>query len=367
MEPKLDLTKEYAVALEGGGAKGAYQIGVWRALKEASVKICAVSGTSVGALNGALMVMDDLALAEELWRNIRFSQIMDVDDEQMRAYYHKELHGEELREFLWNMAEVIRQGGFRTEPLRRLLEETVDEEKIRNSHKNFYLVTYSVSDREELDLDVKDIEEGRLAEMLLASAYFPAFKPERLDGKYYTDGGIQNLVPIDSLLKRGYRDLLVLRIFGVGIEKRVKIPEDACVTVIAPREKLGGVLQFDSEQVRRDMLLGYYDGLRTIYGLCGQTYYIDRQWSEARAYGMLKTILQKEAEKDGETLTLRELNEEHLPRLAKKMRVKGDYYELALALLERRAEELGISCFQVLTEEKLFSLILEKQKKTEKL
>ena len=55
MEPRLDLTKEYGLVLEGGGAKGAYQIGAWKALKEAGVKIKGVSGTSVGALNGALI------------------------------------------------------------------------------------------------------------------------------------------------------------------------------------------------------------------------------------------------------------------------------------------------------------------------
>lgn len=366
MEPVLDLTKEYAVALEGGGAKGAYQIGVWKALKEAGVKIRAVSGVSVGALNGALMVMDDLEKAESIWENISFSQVMDVDDELMRAYYKKDLHGEEFLDFLGDIAEAIRKGGFGTEPLRRLLEEAVDEEKIRSSSKELYLVTYSVSDREELDLNAKEIGEGRLTDMLLASAYFPAFRMERLDGKYYTDGGIQNLVPIDCLLKRGYRELLVIRIFGVGFEKRVKLPEDAHVTVIAPRQTLGGVLQFDGEQTKRDMALGYYDGMRALYGLCGKTYYIDRQWSEERAYEVIKSLVKNEAEKNGETLTLREINEDKIPRLAKKIKEKGDYHALAVRILERRAEEMGISPFQIVTEEELFEQILKAQKNMDK-
>ena len=65
MEPVIDLEKEYGVVLEGGGAKGAYQIGAWRALWEAGVKIRGISGTSVGALNGALMCMGDLNLCGE--------------------------------------------------------------------------------------------------------------------------------------------------------------------------------------------------------------------------------------------------------------------------------------------------------------
>ena len=70
MKPVIDTTKEYGLVLEGGGAKGAWQIGAWKALKEAGVKIRGVAGTSVGALNGALICMGDLERAENLWKNI---------------------------------------------------------------------------------------------------------------------------------------------------------------------------------------------------------------------------------------------------------------------------------------------------------
>lgn len=73
MELKLDRNKTYGLALEGGGAKGAYQIGAWKALREAGIHFSAVSGTSVGALNGAMIVMDDLEKAENVWNNIHFS------------------------------------------------------------------------------------------------------------------------------------------------------------------------------------------------------------------------------------------------------------------------------------------------------
>ena len=52
MKPVLDMTKEYGLVFDGGGARGAYQIGAWKALREAGVKISAVAGTSVGALKG---------------------------------------------------------------------------------------------------------------------------------------------------------------------------------------------------------------------------------------------------------------------------------------------------------------------------
>ena len=76
--------------LEGGGAKGAYQIGAWKALREAGVKIRGVAGTSVGALNGALICMGDMDRAEGLWKDIAYSKVMDVDDSLMAKLFDKE-------------------------------------------------------------------------------------------------------------------------------------------------------------------------------------------------------------------------------------------------------------------------------------
>ena len=87
MEPVLDLTKEYGIVLDGGGARGAYQIGAWKALKEAGVKINAVAGTSVGALNGALICMDDVENAVRIWSELTFSRVMDVDDAWMTRLF----------------------------------------------------------------------------------------------------------------------------------------------------------------------------------------------------------------------------------------------------------------------------------------
>ena len=47
-----------ALVLSGGGGRGSYQIGVWKALRDLGIKFDIITGTSVGALNGALMVQD---------------------------------------------------------------------------------------------------------------------------------------------------------------------------------------------------------------------------------------------------------------------------------------------------------------------
>ena len=49
----------YGLVLGGGGARGSYEIGVWKALKELGIPIIGVAGTSVGALNGAIIVQNE--------------------------------------------------------------------------------------------------------------------------------------------------------------------------------------------------------------------------------------------------------------------------------------------------------------------
>ena len=65
-----------AVVLSGGGAKGAYEIGVWKALRRLSINYDIVCGTSVGALNGVLMVQKDYFKALIIQRFSRFLPII---------------------------------------------------------------------------------------------------------------------------------------------------------------------------------------------------------------------------------------------------------------------------------------------------
>ena len=64
----------YGLVLEGGGAKGAYHIGAYKAIKDMNIEIGGVAGTSVGALNGAAIAQDDFEKAYELWYNMCYSK-----------------------------------------------------------------------------------------------------------------------------------------------------------------------------------------------------------------------------------------------------------------------------------------------------
>ena len=381
MELKLDINKEYGLVLEGGGAKGAYQIGAWKALKEAGIRIKGIAGTSVGALNGALIAMDDFEKAEKIWETIRYSRVMDVDDdlvEQLKTSRLRDIAALGLSELIPAAKKVLKDRGFDIAPLRSLIEEVVDEEKIRNSEKELYVVTYSLSDRKPMVVNVKEVPEGEIADMLMASAYLIGFRREKLGGKYYMDGGGGNNVPIDVLMEKGYKDILVFRIYGYGVdtERHLKVPDDVQLYHVAPRQDLGGLLEFDRRRARKNMILGYFDTRRMLYGLEGRVYYLDAPESEiyyfnrllAEAPELLSDIWPQLSENElftAQMASCRRYTEEWFPKLAKTLHLKEDwdYKELYLGLLEHLARQYKISRFKIYTPQELFLIIQRKRKR----
>ena len=346
---KLDLSREYGLVLEGGGAKGSFQIGAWRALREAGIKLKGVSGVSVGALNGALICMDDPEKAEDIWHNINYSAVMDFN-----------MNTGSILETAEEIKKLIKDRGVDITPLKKLLHETVDEEKIRNSHCELFATTFSVSDMKLLNIDVKSASEGKMEEILLASAFFPVFKTEKLSGKLYTDGGGFNNVPLDVLVDRGYQDVIVVRIYGPGYdrEKKVKIPEGTNIYHIAPREELGGVLEFDKKRSRKNMALGYLEASRLLYGLDGRRYYIYAPYEEPYYFDRMMSELELlkiylEAVLDEEALAYldgyRFYTENVFPELARELKLKPDwdYKDMYLAILEELAVTFKISRYRV--------------------
>ncbi len=352
MKLQIDPALPYAMALEGGGARGSYQIGAWKALREAGLRITAVAGTSVGALNGALITMGDVERAQELWANIHYSEVMDVDDEEMGDLLRGSLRDMDLHRLTEKVTAVIRNRGLDVTPLRNWIRQVVDPAVIRASDQELFIVTYSVTDQKELELRARDLEDGELHDMLLASAYLPAFKAERMEGKLYADGGVRDVLPLHVLIENGYTNIIAIRLYGPGIMRPVRIPDGTNVYTIAPKEKLGGVLEFEAEQSRKNIRLGYYDAMRFLYGLKGESYYIDAQWSEEEARQFLCEAGQRAGVCQG--MTLRAVHEKWLPGLAKRLDAeKGGYVDVAAMLLEAAAKARGLEPWRVVTEREL--------------
>lgn len=349
MKAVLDLSKEYGIVLEGGGARGAYQIGAWKALREAGVKIKGIAGTSVGALNGALMCMDDYENAESVWKDISYSKVMDVDDALMSQLFRGNISMSEAFEVLF---QTMKDGGVDVTPLKELIRRYVDAEKIQASPIEFYVLTFCVDELKEMDVDVHRIPPEELPDLLLASAYiFPLFKNEKLQGKTFIDGGVINNVPLASLVNRGYQDIIMLRIYGPGREKRVKNLEEVRIFSVEPKISLGNIIDFDAAKSRRNLIAGYYDAMRMIYGLKGSIYYLDAPEDEVFYLNRLAAL-----DTGG---NLRKFLENRLSQTARELKLplNWTYEQLYLAILEAAARLLRLQKYKIYTVQELETAI----------
>ena len=100
-----------ALVLAGGGARGSYQVGVWRALTELGWRPQIITGTSVGSLNGAMFALDLYETARDMWLTIRSQDVMELPAEDAPL--------PELHAFL---KDAVTQGGMDVTPLEEIVE-----------------------------------------------------------------------------------------------------------------------------------------------------------------------------------------------------------------------------------------------------
>ena len=308
-----------ALVLAGGGARGSYQVGVWRALTELGWRPGIITGTSVGSLNGAMFALDLYETARDMWLTIRSQDVMELPEQNADL--------SELHAFL---RDVVRQGGMDVSPLEEIVERVLDEDALRASPIRLGLVTVEQRGLKARELALDDIPHGKVKDYLLASAAcFPALRAHIIDGVSYLDGGYRDNMPTALAQKMGADELV-------------------CV-------ELGDILHFDPDTARRNMELGYYDTRRAMGYLRGCAYAVScdaRSCQDAAAFAWQFGQQQKSVrEKYPVTLTA-----DLALRLA-------NLKDAELAPLEAAAEDVGVDPTQFYTTETLGKAFLEKCEK----
>ena len=249
-----------ALVLAGGGARGSYQVGVWRALTELGWRPQIITGTSVGSLNGAMFALDLYETARDMWLTIRSQDVMELPEE------HANLS--ELHAFL---RDAVRAGGMDVTPLEEIVERVLDEDKLRASPIRFGLVTVEQKGLKARELPLEEIPQGKVKDYLLASAAcFPALRARQIDGVKFLDGGYSDNMPTGLAKTMGADELVCVDLEGVGITRpnRTGLP----TTLIKSYWELGDILHFDPDTAQRNIELGYYDTLRAFGRLRGCAY-----------------------------------------------------------------------------------------------
>lgn len=303
------------LVLSGGGAKGAYQVGVLKALVEMETRIDVVAGASIGALNGAVLISaPSLAVGverlEKLWLTLAKSSPLAINipgyltlllsaglkmrgaaafDVMVRlARTTAQRYGVQLPK----QVGVLDAGLLSDKPLQALMDEYLDAATLADGLP-FYVAVYKsmgglsdmmnvmsaelgiVDTAESEFLHIQSLPVSEQKDVLLASAAIPIlFAPREVNDSLYSDGGQggwqkqQGNTPITPLLKAGCNVVIVTHLNDGSLWSRHDFPE-AIILEVRPQSSIardtsafGGakdLLGFDSSKIPSWIDQGYRD------------------------------------------------------------------------------------------------------------
>jgi NTE family protein len=353
----------HGLVLEGGGSRGSYQIGACKALKESGIEVGCVAGTSVGALNGAMIVQNDLEKAYEMWYDINPSKIINFSPRELTGSGRTNPENS-MGTVFRSIKKVIAEKGLDIQPLINMLKTVIDEEKIRKSDIEFGIVTVDLTGKKAVEIFKADIPRGRMLDYLIASASFPGFRPTTIDGRLYIDGGFYNSLPVNLVSGKGYNDIILIRTYAVGFIKKVDTTSLSTIN-IAPSENLGAILDFDTKRIRKNLKMGYYDALRTLNGYKGKKYYIRPLNDDNFFISYLASLSEEKVNRLSYLFGIekssgkRTLFEYIIPRVSDLLGLSrnASYEDISVALVEYMAEISGLERFKIYDLKDLLSQI----------
>ena len=259
------MSKSVGLVLEGGGVKGAYELGALIALIEKGYTFHSITGTSIGALNGAVMASQGIEKLAGYWEEAKYCPVFDFDDETVARFRQKDFDLDLIvatGKKLLSAREIIKNS---YEHTLNFVYNRLSEEEIRSSDINFGCVTYNISDMEPFEAMKKDIPEGKLIDYIVASACFPIFPPKQIDGKKFIDGGVYDNMPINLLARTGCKEMIVVRTNPETKQPKRRIErDDLDIIYITPSANLGRAMAFSPERIENLKQLGYADAMRII-------------------------------------------------------------------------------------------------------
>lgn len=349
-----------ALVLGGGGAKGSYEIGIWKALIDLDVKFNIVTGTSIGSFNSALISQGDFKRALDAWYNFDAGKMFNIKN------YDAITLKEKTRKSLIAIAkDAYKNGGSDIEEYRKTIEKYIDENSVRNSKVKMGLVTVEMKNLKGVELSIDDIPSGNLADFIMASSSISlAIKPQEINGKKYIDGCYHDNIPI-SLAKNMGADRFIAVDLGMFFSFGTKINKFECpenIKYISPYWDLGNILVFDKDIVKKNIQQGYYDVMKK-YGVF-----------DGNAY----TFIKGDIEDDYLLRFKKFLSDKYNKSIISKV-IKMEYKSLILThnskgttivndsicILEILCEILEIDYTKIYSKEKIYEIISKKIEKIE--
>lgn len=279
------------MVLSGGGAKGAYQIGLLKALEELGLResIAALSGCSIGAVNALLMTGASTQSCEDVWRGMRYEDLMLREaaapgpteggitrklGEMVAQIRKKGVEISTLKELLAD-AELL---PFSQDGMRRLMRRELDFEQIRNG-PDIWVCAYNLEREEPQYFIVNQLPSEEIIELTMASSSIPmVFPPICYRGTSYCDGGITppyshkrnaDKLPVKPLECAGCDIIIVVYLSHYDKVSFAGFPQSTRVLELYPSTPLemikgAGTLNLSKESLSENLLMGYHDGLAAL-------------------------------------------------------------------------------------------------------
>lgn len=195
-----------ALVLSGGGSKGAYEAGFIKACDELGIPFDLVTGTSIGALNGALYVEKSEAL-EEIWNTLDLHHVFNgIPD----LPFHREEFINASNRGIEFFKHYIHHQGADVTPFYNIVHKYFDEEAFYASAIDFGLCTVRYPKFEPVFKTKKQLGDHAYDYLLASSACFPVFPMVEIEGEKYVDGGYFDNLPIDLALSMGADEVVVV-------------------------------------------------------------------------------------------------------------------------------------------------------------
>lgn len=307
----LPASAKVGLVLTGGGAKGAYQVGALRYLAEQGFQPDMIAGTSIGALNGAIIasypgqLRAGVAKLEQIWHDLGRANILSVNPNWPSIFVSYGIQSA-LSEFGGWLNTFLKISGilpkcrsfFDPRPIEDLVRYHVDYARLKQGTE-FWITVFPtlqipipglhydllwllidqcrVWTGTKADwLRAQDVDNPEsLLNLLLASAAIPLAFPERqVNGQMYVDGALQDNVPLGALAQRGCTHAIIIHLEDGVPWNRYNFPNLTLIE-IRPQRLLNasntavlgnvqGLLDFRAERIATLQAQGYADAKAAI-------------------------------------------------------------------------------------------------------
>lgn len=320
-----------ALVLGGGGAKGSYEVGIFKALRKLHMKFDIVTGVSIGSINGAFYVANEYKKCLKMWQKITTSDLFDVA-----------IGSKMSKEDIKLLVKQMSSGGISFSNAYNFLKKNINEEKVRKSKIDYGLVTVSLTNKKPRFLTKEQIPYGKLVDYICASSIcYPFVQAQDINDESFIDGGFYDGIPINLAIDMGATEILAVDLSVLAINKKPK-DKNIKVDVIKMKDKTPLTLTFTKEYANKNIKYGYNDTMKHFNKLDGKFYTfrkndLDKSYNELNKYfvEILKSTILNEPKNKivNELFSIAKIN-----KLFVKIKYNHDFKEE----VEEALEHLGV-------------------------